>query len=182
VGIGSFVATSLPLMPPSRVGPQFLATYLRPYAFVLAPNLVITTSAFFCLAALSRRMLPVYVGAVLVLLGYLIAVNLVGDVEHRTLAAFVDPFGIEALDDVTHYWSVAEKNSRPIPLTGHFLWNRVTDADGNALALERRRLRSGPARITLVVDKLPARAGIDPVDELIDRQPDDNLIAVTPGR
>jgi len=57
----------------------------------------------------------------------------------------------------------------------------VTDADGNVLALERRRLRSGRTRITLVVDKLPAKAGIDPVDELIDRQPDDNLVEVTPG-
>jgi hypothetical protein len=57
----------------------------------------------------------------------------------------------------------------------------VTDADGNALALETRRLRSGTAKVTLVVDKVPAKAGIDPVAELIDRQPDDNLVAVTPG-
>ena len=55
----------------------------------------------------------------------------------------------------------------------------VTGEDGNALALETRRLRSGATRVTLVVDKVPAKAGIDPVDELIDRQPDDNLIAVT---
>jgi hypothetical protein len=45
-----------------------------------------------------------------------------------------------------------------------------------------RKLRSGAAKLTLVVDKVPAKAGIDPVDELIDRQPDDNLVAVTPGR
>jgi len=57
----------------------------------------------------------------------------------------------------------------------------VTDADGNALALETRRLRSGTAKVILVVDKIPAKAGIDPVAELIDRQPDDNLVAVTPG-
>jgi hypothetical protein len=28
------------------------------------------------------------------------------------------------------------------------------------------------------VDKLPAKAGIDPVDKLIDRNPDDNVVAV----
>ncbi|MFL5428240.1 MAG: M1 family aminopeptidase, partial [Myxococcales bacterium] len=108
-----------------RVGPQVFSTYLRPYAFLLAPNMVVTAAVFFSLAALTRRMLPVYVGAVVVLLGYLMAVNLAGDVERRTLAAFVDPFGLEALDDVTHYWSVAEKNARPIGLTGHFLANRA---------------------------------------------------------
>ena len=32
--------------------------------------------------------------------------------------------------------------------------------------------------ITVTVDKLPAQAGIDPVDKLIDRNPDDNVIAV----
>ena len=32
--------------------------------------------------------------------------------------------------------------------------------------------------ITVTVDKLPAQAGIDPVDKLIDRNPDDNVVAV----
>ena len=32
--------------------------------------------------------------------------------------------------------------------------------------------------LTITVDKPPAQAGIDPVDKLIDRNPDDNLIAV----
>lgn len=69
---------------------------------------------------------------------------------------------------------------REVPMDD-FIPVGVTDADGNALALENRRFRSGTAKVTLVVDKVPAKAGIDPVDELIDRQPDDNLVAVTPG-
>jgi len=32
--------------------------------------------------------------------------------------------------------------------------------------------------LNLIVDKLPAQAGIDPLDKLIDRNPDDNLIKV----
>jgi ABC-2 type transport system permease protein len=32
--------------------------------------------------------------------------------------------------------------------------------------------------LTLVVDKLPAKAGIDPLNKLIDRNPDDNVVKV----
>jgi ABC-type transport system involved in multi-copper enzyme maturation permease subunit len=125
IGLGAFVATKLPWMPASRVGPQRLGSYLVPYLLVVLPDLLLMASVFFALAVLTRRMLPVYVGAVVALLGYFIGINLTGDVERRTLAALVDPFGLLAIDSVTHYWSIAEKNTRLLGLQGDFLWNRV---------------------------------------------------------
>jgi ABC-2 type transport system permease protein len=32
---------------------------------------------------------------------------------------------------------------------------------------------------TVTVDKLPAQAGIDPLNKMIDRNPDDNIVKVT---
>jgi ABC-2 type transport system permease protein len=32
--------------------------------------------------------------------------------------------------------------------------------------------------VTITVDKKPVQAGIDPLDKLIDRNPDDNVMAV----
>ena len=55
----------------------------------------------------------------------------------------------------------------------------VQDAAGNWLVLEKRRVRSGENRFTLTVDGKPARAGIDPLHKLIDRDADDNVVAVT---
>ncbi len=46
---------------------------------------------------------------------------------------------------------------------------------GEPLYLHRHRVRSGEQRITLMVPKEPARAGIDPRNLLIDVTPDDNL-------
>ncbi len=46
------------------------------------------------------------------------------------------------------------------------------------LSADGRRSISERTDFTLTVDKLPAQAGIDPVDKLIDRNPDDNVIAV----
>jgi ABC-2 type transport system permease protein len=57
----------------------------------------------------------------------------------------------------------------------------VVDAKGDAIAVERKRLKSEESTFTMSVDKRPAKAGIDPLNKLIDRRPDDNTIAVTPG-
>ena len=54
----------------------------------------------------------------------------------------------------------------------------VLDADGKYLYLQKHKIDQKKTDITVSVDKVPAKAGIDPVDKLIDRNPDDNVIAV----
>ena len=54
----------------------------------------------------------------------------------------------------------------------------VLDASGRVLVLERRRLGAQPTEFTFVVDREPARAGIDPFHRFIDRNPVDNTAAV----
>jgi ABC-2 type transport system permease protein len=49
------------------------------------------------------------------------------------------------------------------------------------LALERHRMTAPTATFELIVNAKPARAGIDPLNKLIDRNPDDNTAAVTKG-
>jgi hypothetical protein len=53
---------------------------------------------FSCSAALTRQMAPVYVAGVVLLVGYLFAINLLGDMENKTLAALVDPSGATGFD------------------------------------------------------------------------------------
>ena len=55
----------------------------------------------------------------------------------------------------------------------------VLDAAENPLFLEKRRVHTGENRFTLEVSGVPARAGIDPLNKLIDRESSDNLVAVT---
>jgi aminopeptidase N len=49
---------------------------------------------------------------------------------------------------------------------------------GEPLYLKRHRIRSGEQTITVIVPREPARAGIDPYHELIDRKGDDNVVEV----
>jgi hypothetical protein len=54
----------------------------------------------------------------------------------------------------------------------------VLDKDGRFLYLQRQRMDQEKAEFDVTVDKRPAKAGIDPLIKLIDRNPDDNVIAV----
>jgi ABC-type transport system involved in multi-copper enzyme maturation permease subunit len=123
--LGAWLGSYLPGLDPDRVGPTRAAAYLLPYAFTLLPNLFIFGAIFFVLAALTRRMLPVYVGSVVMMIGYIVAPSLARDLDYKTLAALMDPFGTTALIRLTEYWTIAERNTRLVPFEGVYLVNRV---------------------------------------------------------
>jgi ABC-2 type transport system permease protein len=54
----------------------------------------------------------------------------------------------------------------------------VMDAAGNYLYLKKREIDQEQSDFTIVVDKEPAKAGIDPLNKMIDRNADDNVVAV----
>ena len=125
IPIGSVLGLLLPGIDPDRVGPLRIVAYLIPYATTLVPNIVVLGGFFFCLAALSRRMLPVYVASVVLLIGYLAAQGLLRDMDNKLLAVMLDPFGSTALSKLTEYWPISERNARLVPLAGFLLWNRL---------------------------------------------------------
>ena len=55
----------------------------------------------------------------------------------------------------------------------------VTDSKGEPIAIERHRIELEESTFTFKVDRKPAKAGIDPLNKLIDRKPDDNTINVS---
>jgi aminopeptidase N len=55
----------------------------------------------------------------------------------------------------------------------------VLDEKGKALYLAKHKIEKSESEFTIVVDQLPAKAGIDPLNKLVDRRPDDNTVAVS---
>jgi len=123
--LGLWLGTFLPGIPPDRLGGSTPATWLKPYLFTLLPNIFIFGAIFFVLAALTRRMLPVYVASVVMTIGYLIAPTLARDLDFKTVAALIDPFGTTAVIRLTEYWPLAERNLRAVNLEGVYLVNRL---------------------------------------------------------
>lgn len=125
IPVGEWLGTFVPGIDPDRLGAQRLAHYLLPWLFTLLPNVFIFGAIFFVLAALSRRMLPVYVASIVLTVGYTIAPSLARDFDYKLLAALIDPFGTTALINFTEYWTVAERNTRPVLPDGVYLANRL---------------------------------------------------------
>ena len=51
----------------------------------------------------------------------------------------------------------------------------AVDEKGDALLLQKRRIPKGESEVTFIVPSRPARVGIDPLNEFVDKTPDDNL-------
>jgi ABC-2 type transport system permease protein len=123
--LGAWLGAFLPGVDPDRVGPVTLSAYLLPFLQTLLLNQFIFGAIFFVLAALTRRMLPVYVGSVVMMIGYIVAPSLARDLDYKTLAALIDPFGTTAVIRLTEYWTIAERNRLIVPFEGVYLANRL---------------------------------------------------------
>jgi ABC-2 type transport system permease protein len=107
------------------VGPNRLAAYLQPVLLFLLPNLVLVGAVLFTIGALARQVIPVYLGAAGVFIGYTVAANHWLGIESPVLSALADPLGINALMAMTRYWTPVELGTRLIGFPTMLAWNRV---------------------------------------------------------
>ncbi|MDH4211943.1 MAG: ABC transporter permease [candidate division WOR-3 bacterium] len=125
VGIGAIVGSLMPFVMPEKFAPFRLIVYIQPYLIHVLPNLFFSGAVFFALAVTQRKRMPVFVACVAILVGYLMSANLLMNLEAKVFASVIDPFGANTARYITEYWSVAEKNTLLMPLSGVVLWNRV---------------------------------------------------------
>ena len=109
--------------------------YLHPFLTLILPNLFIMSGLFFMGGTLSKKMLIVFTQGVALLVGYMVSVNFLSDLDNQTMGALLDPFAMGSHDFVTQYWTVSEKNSQVTPLTGILLTNRLIWMSVSFLAL-----------------------------------------------
>ena len=125
VPLGIAVGASMPWVDPETVGPQTLSYYAWPFAILALPNLFMMSALLFALATILRSMMASYIGAVLLVMGYLVTTSIVGqNIEYREVFARFEPVGMGALGEATRYWTQAEMNTRLVELSGNLLFNR----------------------------------------------------------
>lgn len=125
VAIGLCLGALMPWVDPERLGPTRLSTYLYGFGVFVLPGLFFLSAFLFLLATQTRSMLSTYIGVVAFFVLWQIAALALDNLEHRTLGAIIDPFGLGAMDLATRYWSAEERNTRLPELAGTLLANRA---------------------------------------------------------
>lgn len=126
--LGTVIGQATGATDPDRYGPISWGAHLNSFLVFAIPNTFITASIIFTLAALSRSTITSFVGAILLLVAYLIANSFLSDIENEQLAYYVDTFGARPFDLITKYWTVSEKNAlsvslaNPMMLLNRLIW------------------------------------------------------------
>ncbi|HYX53395.1 MAG TPA: hypothetical protein VE783_08075, partial [Candidatus Limnocylindrales bacterium] len=125
VSLGILAAKYMPWIDPEQWGPVNWAAHWHAILVFAIPNALIMAAILYAIAVLARNEVIPFIGAIVLLIGYITAGVLLQDLRHEEYAIFADPFGIRTFAIVSKYWTVADKNSLPVAFSGLMLWNRL---------------------------------------------------------
>jgi ABC-2 type transport system permease protein len=124
------------------LGPFQAATYLRPYFFLLLPNVFFSGALLFAIAVLTRRSLPVFGAAIFLFIGSMVIEEVVAEqMGLGELATLIEPFGFTVLSELWEFWTPHERNVRLLMFEGSLLWNRLLWFGAGVLVLAFTRFR-----------------------------------------
>ena len=125
IPLGLLMGPLMPWVDKTKMLPVNLAAYAVPFVVLVVPSILVLSAIFFAVGALTRSLFAIYTQGMVLLVAWSIAGRLTQDLDNKVLAAMLDPLGIQSFSLLTRYWTVTEKNTLLVPLTGHMLANRV---------------------------------------------------------
>lgn len=125
VGLGAFLASFLPGVNHDLLGPHRLLAYIQSYLIFVIPNILFFGVIVFSVVTITRNISVGFITVILLLFIQGIVESFTENVDNRYLVALFEPFGSEALNYTTKYWTVFEKNENLLPYTGVVLYNRL---------------------------------------------------------
>lgn len=109
----------------NRFGPFELQGHLMGLLLICIPNTLFAGGILYAVAVNTRSTLYAFVAAATLMVGYIVAGNLLSDFKNEGLAVLLDPFGLRAFSVATKYWTVDEKNTLALGFEGKMLLNRL---------------------------------------------------------
>ncbi|HET7622200.1 MAG TPA: M1 family aminopeptidase [Gemmatimonadaceae bacterium] len=144
VPLGHFVATMVVESTQSvTVGPFRIMAYAQPWPLLVLPNLILAGAILYAIGVLTRRLVPVYLGAIVLFITFIVAANAADMVTNPVLSLLGDPMGIHTVQQATRYWTEAEQNARLVGFPADLVLNRAIwlAVAAAVLALMYRRFR-----------------------------------------
>ena len=123
--LGSIIGPLSGEVDASQFGGLSLMTIVIDYVMFIFPNMFIGGAIIFAVAVKWRSTVVSFVGAMVILIAYMVSGSLLSDVDNETLGALLDTFGIRTYDNYTKYYTVLEKNTLYPKFEGVLLINRV---------------------------------------------------------
>ena len=123
--VGSVIGPAIDWIEPERIGPFYLQTFINNYLLFILPNMFFAGAIIYALATNWKSTVVSFVGALCIIVAYIIAGTLMSDLENEQLGALLDSFGIRAYFLDTKYFTPQEKNTISPSFSGVLLWNRL---------------------------------------------------------
>lgn len=103
-----------------------VASYLKPFFWILLPNLFFLSALFFATGALTKRMSVIYAKGVLVFILFsILDEGVIEQMGNKDLALLFDFFSAQSLNHLSKYWTVQEQNSWAVSYGSSFVLNRL---------------------------------------------------------
>lgn len=125
VYLGTLLGPVFDWIPAERLGPTPWATFLTNYLLFIVPNMFLSGALIYAMAQKWRSTIISFVGALIIIIGYIVSGNLLSDIENVQIAGLSDPFGIRAYSVDSRYFTTVEKNTLAPSFSGILLYNRL---------------------------------------------------------
>ena len=125
VSLGSVIAPIMGWIEPDRFGSLQLSTFFANYFIFVLPNMLFAGAIIYALAHQFKSTMTSFVGALVIILAYIVSGQFLSDLDSETLGAMVDTFGIRTYGVVSKYYTPLEKNTLNPSLSGLLLYNRL---------------------------------------------------------
>ncbi len=122
---GGFIGPAMSWIGPERIGPIPWKSFLNTFLIFVVPNMLVAGAIIFGLASKFKNTVISFVGTLVIIIGYLVSLNLMSDMDNQNLAALLDVFGVSTYSLDTQYFTPFEKNTIAPSFSGHVLKNRI---------------------------------------------------------
>jgi ABC-2 type transport system permease protein len=125
VSVGALLGPLMPWTQPERYGEVIWSGHIQGIISFAIPNTIIAGVLLYSLAVVFRSNIVSFVGAMLILVFYIVSQGFTADIEKEWLANILDPFGFQAQSILSKYKTIEERNLTATALEGPFLLNRL---------------------------------------------------------
>lgn len=123
--LGMLIGTFWYSVDPETLAPTNLSHYVYVYGVLVMPTMLAIGSIMYAMAVITRSIMFTYLTAMGLLILYFVSQTLLQAPEYRDITALLDPFLMDTFQDITRYWTAAERNATLISYEGVLLTNRL---------------------------------------------------------